>query len=133
MDATASQPTPPPWLFTGDELTGPPRAHPHDANQVYAPATIVAHLPANFGGAYRYYPPGQRDANGRMLAASWDMLRFVHDLAALHAEAPTDPAAAPVAARARELLIRHGLDRIVMPDTPAPTTGAGERNGNPDP
>lgn len=131
MDATASQPTPPPWHFTGDELTGPPGPHPHDANQVYAPATIVAHLPANFHGAYRYYPPGQRDANGRMLAAAWDMLRFLHEVAAFHADLPTDPAAAAVSARAREVLIRHGLDRFAMPDTPDPTTGAGAGSRDP--
>ena len=48
MDATDSQPTPPPWHFTGDSLTGPPRAHPHDPqSRVYSPATIVAHLPAD--------------------------------------------------------------------------------------
>ena len=93
MDATASQPTPPPWVFTGDSLTGPPAPHPHDANQVYAPAMIVAHLPANFHGAYRYYPPGQRDANGRMLAAAWDMLRFLHEVAAL-ASTPASATAA---------------------------------------
>jgi hypothetical protein len=132
MDATDSQPTPPPWRFADDTLSGPPRAHPQaPQSRVYSPATIVAHLPANFGGAYRYYPPGQRDANGRMLAATWDMLVFVHEVASLPGEAPTDPA--EVAARARDVLSRHGLDRIVIPNLPAPTPGTTGPAGRPEP
>jgi hypothetical protein len=109
MAAADPQPTPPPWRFEGDSLTGPPSPQPHDPqSRVYSPATIVAHLPANFGGAYRYYPPAMRDANGRMLAAAWDMLRFLRDVAALPGVAAIDPGAAAVAARAREILSRHG-------------------------
>lgn len=47
MDATASQPTPPPWLFTGNELTGPPRAHPHDAEIRAAQVQTVAEAAAD--------------------------------------------------------------------------------------
>lgn len=78
MPVTGAQPTPPPWHFDGETITGPPLPHPHDPqSRVYAEATILAHLPANFGGGFRYYPPAQRDANGRMFAAAWAMLEVL--------------------------------------------------------
>jgi hypothetical protein len=113
--ATAdAQPTPPPWLFDGETVTGPPQPHPHDPHAlVYSPAEVVAHMPANFGGAYRYYSPAQREANGRLVEAAWEMLELVAAVAAL--DAAGHPAVGQLVDRAIGILSRRRLDTITLP------------------
>lgn len=104
--------TPEPWNFEGDIVSGPPLPHAHDPQaQYYDPASVVAILPANYGGAYRYYSPAQRDVNGRTVAAAPAMLRVTRMVAGLL----EDPAAlqgtdlAVIATLCRDLLQRHAI------------------------
>jgi hypothetical protein len=116
-----NEPTPPPWTFDGHAVTGPKQFHPHDPQGlVYAPATIVAILPANYGGAFSYYPPEERDANGRLIQAAHDMLQAVREFARADANPSLD--LAQVAERARALLARHGF--ALDPALPTESTDA---------
>src|SRR5215216_5525523 len=115
-----SEPTPPPWRFEDHVVTGPPLYHPHDPDgRVFPPATIVAHLPANFGGVFRYYPPEQRDANGRLIQAGHDMLQAIRDFARLPDDSPP-LTIAQIAARCRAILSHHGF----APDLDGPIPSA---------